>query len=276
MVSYSFRTVGLSIQTLEKVIYIDLLTAANQPHANVEMVTLSIDDDDVATLAALFNDESQHAVELTQDLAEHFLPIYQFFSAAMNRFSKPDGTYMVPIEAIETAGDLFIPLLKKSHKLVTRISKEAFDQEGAEIVGYRVMNHVVNHCGPNNELVQMHEVLVPCGLEFGTTGRADYDYWFPFMVVGDEICFCGITGSPTLIKNLPDDNPSYKNVWTGRQYWLPTGDAQIVYEGDNAVGTFEHGGAVNRFALTSTGAIPVYAPYLEYGEVETKEAVADS
>ena len=52
MVSYSFRTAGLSIQTLEKVIYIDLLAASNQPHSNVEMVTLTVDDDDVATLAA--------------------------------------------------------------------------------------------------------------------------------------------------------------------------------------------------------------------------------
>ena len=267
MVSYSFRTTGLSIQTLEKVIYIDLLAAADQPHSNVEMITLSIDDDDKAMLSALFSDESQHAVVLDAELAEHFLPIYKFFSMAMSRFSKPDGTFMVPVEAIETAGDLFIPLMKKSHKLVTRISNEAFDQEGADIVGYRVMNHVINHTGPHRELVQMREVLVPASLEFGTTGRDDYDYWFPFMVVGDEICFCSIVGSPTLIKNLPEDNPSYKNVWTGRTFWLPTGDAQITYDGDNAIGQFEHDGAVNRFALTDTGAIPLYAPYLGIGEL---------
>lgn len=262
MLQQSFRTKDFSIQTLEKVIHPELLELANQPHSNVEMVSLQISDDGVATVAALFVDDTQQSHILPEEDVEHFKHVFNFFSKAMNRFHKPDGTYMVPIEAIETAGDIFIPLLKCSHVLVNRISDEAKFADDADIVGYRVMNHVVNHTGPNRELIQMREVLVPTSLGFGTTGRDEYDYWFPFLVVANEICFCGTIGSPVLIKSLPEDNPTYKNMWTGRTYWLPTGDAQIVYENDRAIGTFEYEGVVNRFALTDIGAIPQHAPYL--------------
>lgn len=281
MLIHSFRTTDLSMETLQRLVHPELLSLAGQPHANVTMLGLEVVDDNVYHLTAIFGDDVQvsYALESEADV-EHFKAVFGFWAAAMNRFHKEDGTYLIPMASIETAADMLIPLLKTTHKLVTRISDTAMFTDGADIVGYRVMNHVINHTGPNKELVQLREVLVPTSLQFGTTGHQDFDYWFPFLIVADEICFCGIVGSPVLIKALPEDDRNYQPRWTGRTFWLPTGDATIVYEGDNAVGKFEYEGDINRFVLTDTGAIPIHAPYLGYVEnqnapVDEPESVAE-
>lgn len=269
MIKYSFPTAGLSLQTLERITHPIAMEDHGFSHSALESVAFYRDDTAPGVLEMRFKDVEGEVSYLLPDQEEsdHFKAIYEFYSQAIATFIRPDGSEMIPMAAIETAADKFIPLIKcGTHKLVPYISNEALWSEGADIVGYRIMNHVMNHTGPNRNLVMLKEVLVPCSLSIGTTGREDYDYWFPFLLVANEICFCGTVGSSVLVNNLPVDNPEYANVWTGRVFWVPSAGAKIEYSGANAVGSFEFQGDVNKFALTDTGAVPIYAPYLGVGE----------